>query len=120
MELAHLLLIDIVGYSKLLVDEQIEVLQRLNQIVRECEAVRTAQAHDKLVLLPTGDGIALLFFKTPEQPVRCAVEVTEALRGQSEFQVRMGIHSGPVSQIHDVNDRLNIAGTGINIAKRVV
>src|SRR5438128_4597809 len=117
---AHLLLIDVVGYSKLLVNEQIETMQELNRIVRGTECFRAAEAKDKLIRLPTGDGMALLFFENLEQPVRCALEVAEKLRASSGLQVRMGIHSGPVNQIPDVNDRVNIAGAGINVAQRVV
>ncbi len=120
LEIAHLLLIDVVGYSKLLVNEQIELLQQLNQIVRGTDCFRAAEARDKLIRLPTGDGMALLFFESPEQPVRCALEIAEALRSQPQIQVRMGIHSGPVNQVRDVNDRVNIAGAGINVAQRVL
>jgi TolB-like protein/class 3 adenylate cyclase/Flp pilus assembly protein TadD len=120
LEIAHLLLIDVVGYSKLLVNDQIESLQQLNRIVRSTECFRAAEAKDKLIRLPTGDGMALLFFESPEQPVRCALEIAQALQSQLEIQVRMGIHSGPVNQVPDVNDRINIAGAGINVAQRVL
>jgi len=120
LEIAHLLLIDVVGYSKLLVNEQIETMQQLNRVVRASECFRAAEAHGKLIRLPTGDGMALLFFDNLEQPVRCALEIAEALKSHSEIRVRMGIHSGPVNQIADVNDRLNIAGAGINLAQRVL
>src|SRR6267378_3154970 len=120
LEIAHLLLVDVVGYSKLLVNEQIEAMQELNRIVRETECFRAAEAKGKLIRLPTGDGMALLFFESLEQPVRCALEVAEKLRSSTGIQVRMGIHSGPVNQMPDVNDRVNIAGAGINIAQRVL
>src|SRR5438477_6035452 len=120
LEIGHLLLIDVVGYSKLLVNEQIEALQKLNGIVRETECFRAAEAKDKLIRLPTGDGMALLFFENLEQPPRCALEIAQALQNHPEIQVRMGIHSGPVNQVVDVNDRINIAGAGINIAQRVL
>ena len=120
LEIAHLLLIDVVGYSKLLVNEQIELMQQLNRIVRETKCFRAAEAKDKLIRLPTGDGMALLFFESLEQPVRCALEISEKLRQTAGIQLRMGIHSGPVNQIADVNDRVNIAGAGINIAQRVL
>jgi TolB-like protein/class 3 adenylate cyclase/cytochrome c-type biogenesis protein CcmH/NrfG len=120
LEIAHLLLIDVVGYSKRLVNEQIETLQGLNQIVRATESFRTAEAGDKLIRVPTGDGMALLFFRSPEEPVRCALEISRALHGHPQFQVRMGVHSGPVNRITDVNDKTNIAGSGINIAQRVL
>src|SRR5213082_1034716 len=120
LQIAHLLLLDVVGYSKLLVNDQIESLQELNRIVRGTDCFRAAEAKDKLIRLPTGDGMALLFFENLEQPVRCALEIAEALRSHPEIQVRMGIHSGPVNQIPDVNDRVNIAGAGINVAQRVL
>jgi TolB-like protein/class 3 adenylate cyclase/Tfp pilus assembly protein PilF len=120
LEIAHLLLIDVVGYSKLLVNEQIEVLQNLNQIVRATECFRAAEASDKLIRVPTGDGMALLFFRSPEEPVRCALEISRALKSHSQFQVRMGVHSGPVNRVTDVNDKTNIAGSGINVAQRVL
>ena len=120
LEIAHLLLIDVVGYSKRLVNEQIEVLQNLNQIVRASECFRAAEASDKLIRVPTGDGMALLFFRNPEEPVRCALEISRALHGHPLFQVRMGVHSGPVNRVTDVNDKTNIAGSGINMAQRVL
>ncbi len=120
LEIAHLLLIDVVGYSKLLVNEQIEVLQKLNQIVRATEPFRAAEASDKLIRVPTGDGMALLFFRSPEEPVRCALEISRALQVHSQFQVRMGVHCGPVNRVTDVNDKTNIAGSGINVAQRVL
>jgi class 3 adenylate cyclase len=120
LEIAHLLLIDVVGYSKLLVNDQVESLGQLNRIVRSTDCFRAAEAKDKLIRLPTGDGMALLFFENLEQPVRCALEIAQALQSQPEIQVRMGIHSGPVNQVPDVNDRINIAGAGINVAQRVL
>src|SRR5438034_11103137 len=120
LEIAHVLFIDIVAYSKRLIDEQHESLQDLNQIVRNTEAFRSAEASGKLIRVPTGDGMALVFSTTPEAPVQCALEIGKALRSNSELQVRMGIHSGPVSGIMDVNDRSNIAGAGINMAQRVM
>ncbi len=120
LEIAHLLLIDVVGYSKLLVNEQIELLQRLKQIVRSTESFHAAEARDELIRVPTGDGMALLFFHSPEEPVRCALEISRTLRDHPQIQVRMGVHSGPVGRTTDVNDRTNIAGAGINIAQRVM
>ncbi len=120
LEIAHVLFIDIVGYSKRLIDEQHELLQDLNQIIRNTEAFRSAETSGKLIRVPTGDGVALVFSTTPEAPVQCALEIGKALRSNSELQVRMGIHSGPVSGIMDVNDRSNIAGAGINVAQRVM
>ena len=120
LEIAHLLLIDMVGYSNLLVNEQIELLQELNQIVRSTECFRTAEKTGKLIRVPTGDGMALLFFHSPEEPVRCALEISKVLQEHPPIQVRMGVHSGPVNQVRDVNDKTNIAGPGINIAQRVM
>jgi TolB-like protein/class 3 adenylate cyclase/Tfp pilus assembly protein PilF len=120
LEIAHILLIDVVGYSKLLVDDQVDLLQELNQIVRSTECFRAAERSGKLTRVPTGDGMALLFFRSPEEPAQCALEISQALKGHSEIQVRMGVHSGPVNQVTDVNDRTNIAGAGINIAQRVM
>jgi TolB-like protein/class 3 adenylate cyclase/Tfp pilus assembly protein PilF len=120
LEIAHLLFVDVVGYSKLLVNEQIELMQQLNRIVRGTECFRDAEASGKLICLPTGDGMVLLFFRSPEQPVRCALEISQALRSQTHIQLRMGIHSGPVSQVVDLNDRMNIAGAGINVGQRVM
>jgi TolB-like protein/Tfp pilus assembly protein PilF len=120
LEIAYLLLIDVVGYSRLLVNEQIELLQELNRIVRATESFRSAEADGKLIRVPTGDGMALLFFRSPEEPVRCAAEIGQALKEHTHIQVRMGIHSGPVNQVRDVNDQLNVAGAGFNVAQRVV
>jgi class 3 adenylate cyclase len=120
LEIAHLLLIDVVGYSKLLVNEQIELLQKLNQIVRSTECFRAAETKGRLIRVPTGDGMALLFFRSPEEPVRCALEISQTLKIHPHIQLRMGIHSGPVNQVTDVNDRINVAGAGINVAQRVV
>src|SRR5437870_5171019 len=120
LEIEHVLFIDIVGYSKLLIDEQRDYLHTLNEIVRETESFRAAEAAGKLTRLPTGDGMALVFATTPDAPISCALQITKALRSHPEVQVRMGIHSGPVSGITDVNDRSNVAGAGINLAQRVM
>ena len=119
-EIAHILSIDVVGYSKLLVNEQIELLNELKRIVRETRCACAAEDEGQLIRLPTGDGMVLLFFRSPEEPLHCAVEITEALRERPHIQVRMGLHSGPVNKIEDVNDRLNVAGAGINVAQRVL
>jgi hypothetical protein len=111
---------DIVGYSKLLTDEQSEALQELNHIVRSTAAARQAEAAGELTILPTGDGMALVFTGSVEAPVECALEISQALRAQPSLPVRMGIHSGPVHQVKDANGRENIAGIGINIAQRVM
>src|SRR4029077_18265279 len=120
LEIAHVLFIDIVGYSKLLIDEQSEVLQELNQIVRKTDAAREAEAAGQLIILPTGDGMALVFTGSVEDPVECALELSQALRAHPSLPVRMGIHSGPVHHVADVNQRENIAGAGIHIAQRGV
>jgi class 3 adenylate cyclase len=120
LKIAHLLLIDVVGYSKLLVNDQIELLQELNRIVRSTECFRAAEASGGLIRVPTGDGMALLFFRSPEEPAQCALEISEALKGHPHIKLRMGVHSGPVNQVTDVNDRTNIAGAGINVAQRVM
>src|SRR5438270_4523284 len=120
LEIAHLLLIDVVGYSKLLVNEQIELMHELNQIVRKTECFQAAEKSDKLIRVPTGDGMALVFFRSLEEPVRCALEISKALKDSPHIQVRMGVHSGPISQVRDVNDRVNVAGTAFNVAQRVM
>ncbi len=120
LEIAHLLLIDVVGYSKLLVNEQIELLQELKQIVRSTECFRAAEARGELIRVPTGDGMALVFFHSPEEPARCALEISRALQDHPSIQLRMGVHSGPVNRVTDVNEKTNIAGSGINVAQRVM
>jgi TolB-like protein/class 3 adenylate cyclase len=120
LEIAHVLFMDIVDYSKLLTDEQSEALQELNQIVRNTETAREAEAAGQLTILPTGDGMALVFTGSVEEPVECALEISHALRAQPSLPVRMGIHSGPVHHVKDANQRENIAGVGINIAQRVM
>src|SRR4029077_11289731 len=104
----------------LLVNEQIELLQELNQIVRSTECFRTAEKTGKLIRVPTGDGMAVLFFHSPEEPVRCALEISKALQEFPHIQLRMGVHSGPVNPVTDVNDKTNFAGSGINVAQRVL
>src|SRR5512133_30981 len=120
LEIGHVLFIDIVGYSKLLIDEQRDYSHTLNEVVRRTDSFRAADAAGKLTRLPTGDGMALVFATTPDAPVSCAMEISNALRSHPELRVRMGIHSGPVSGITDVNDRSNVAGAGINLAQRVM
>src|SRR5437773_3465442 len=119
-EIGHVLFIDIVGYSKLLIHEQSEQLQKLREIVRATEQFRAAEAEGKLLRLPTGDGGALVFRTTPEAPVACALEISLALKNHPQLRVRMGIHSGPVQEVTDINEQINIAGVGINIAQRVM
>src|SRR5437016_4948317 len=120
LEIAHVLFIDIVGYSKLLINEQSEQLRTLKEIVRRTEQFRLAKAEGKLLGLPTGDGGALVFRSSPEAPVLCALEISKALKDHPELRVRMGIHSGPVNEVTDLNEQANIAGAGINIAQRVM
>ena len=119
-EIGHVLFIDIVGYSKLLNNEQSEHLQTLKEIVRGTEQVRRAEAEGKLLRLPTGDGGALVFRTTPEAPALCALEISKELKNHPRLQVRMGIHSGPVNEVSDLNEQANIAGAGINFAQRVM
>ena len=120
LEIAHVLFIDIVGYSKLLIDDQHDAQQQLSRIVRSTNEFRVAEGDGKLVRLPTGDGMALVFFSNPEAPVQCATEVAKALKNNPTFELRMGIHSGAVSGVTDVNERSNVAGAGINMAQRVM
>ncbi len=118
--IGHVLLMDVVGYSKLFVDDQIALLQKLNRIVRDSKSFKTAEKNGSLTRLPTGDGMALLFFDHPESPVHCALEISQVARTDPQMQLRMGIHSGPIRQLLDVNDRLNVVGAGIDIAQRVL
>jgi len=120
LEIGHVLFMDVVGYSKLLLDEQRELVEHLTEIVRNTEQVRAAEAADKLIRLPAGDGMALVFFNSPEAPVQCAIEITKKLKQHPQLKLRMGIHSGPVNEVQDVNGRANVAGAGINIAQRVM
>ena len=119
-EIGHVLFIDIVGYSKLLINEQSEQVQKLKEIVRGTDQVRLAEEEGKLLRLPTGDGGALVFRTSAEAPVLCALEISKALKSHPELKVRMGIHSGPVNEVTDLNSQANIAGAGINIAQRVM
>src|SRR5438046_4500218 len=120
LEIAHVLFLDIVGYSKLSVNEQHAQVEELNEIVRLCEQFRKAEAASRLLKIPTGDGMALVFYKSPEEPAQCAVEISRALKDNARLQVRMGVHNGPVSGVVDVNERINVAGGGINTAQRVM
>jgi adenylate cyclase len=120
LEIAHVLFIDIVGYSLRPTDEQQSLVARLNQVVRNSEEFNRAAAAGRLKKIPTGDGMALIFHDSPEQPVECAVEISRVLRHHADLPVRMGVHSGPVSAVTDVNDRVNAAGVGINLAQRVM
>ncbi len=120
LEIDHVLLIDIVGYSKLLITEQREQLQALNEVVKNTAQFRVSDTNGMLVRIPTGDGMALIFRDTVEAPLRCAVEISQAIKTYPGINLRMGIHSGPVSEVSDVNERTNIAGAGIDIAQRVM
>jgi hypothetical protein len=119
-EIGHVLFIDIVGYSKLLINEQTELLEQLKQMVRNSEQVHAAESENKLITLPTGDGMALVFRNSPEAPARCALELSRADKEHPELQLRMGIHSGPINAVTDLNDRTNVTGAGINMAQRVM
>jgi TolB-like protein/class 3 adenylate cyclase/Flp pilus assembly protein TadD len=120
LEIAHVLFMDIVGYSKLLINEQRALLDTLNQIVRSTDEFRTAEAAGRLIKIPTGDGMALVFYNSPEEPVECALDISRALKTHPNLPLRMGAHSGPVSGVIDVNERANVAGAGINMAQRVM
>jgi serine/threonine-protein kinase len=120
LEVVHVLFLDIVGYSKRLTNEQQTLIDQLNQVVRSSEEFQAAEAAARLIKIPTGDGMALVFYKSPAQPVECALEISRALKIYPQLRVRMGVHSGPVSAVTDLNDRTNAAGVGINIAQRVM
>jgi TolB-like protein/Flp pilus assembly protein TadD len=120
LEIAHVLFLDIVGYSKLSVNEQHARVEELNGIVRLSEQFQKAEAANRILKIPTGDGMALVFYRSPEEPAQCASEISRALKDNQRLQVRMGIHSGPVSGVVDVNERTNVAGAGINLAQRVM
>src|SRR5438874_8253736 len=120
LEIVHVLFLDVVGYSQLLVNEQREVVQQLNDIVRATAQYRQSSAAGKLIRIATGDGMALVFFQSPEEPVHCAMEIAKALKSHPHIRLRMGVHSGPVDHITDVNDQTNVAGVGINYAQRVM
>jgi adenylate cyclase len=120
LEIAHVLMLDLVGYSKLLINEQRSAMDELTRIVKETAQFRQADAAGKLTRIPTGDGMALVFFDSPEAPIECAIEIAQAAKNSPEIHLRMGIHSGPVNQITDVSERTNVAGAGIDIAQRVL
>src|SRR5436305_14167714 len=120
LEIVHVLFLDIVGYSKRLTDEQQSLIDQLNQVVRSSAVFQKAEGVDRLIKIPTGDGMALIFYNSSEQPVECALEISRELKGFPEMLVRMGVHSGPVSAVTDLNDRTNAAGIGINLAQRVM
>src|SRR2546429_5820794 len=120
LEIAHVLFIDIVGYSKLSINEQRAAIDELTQTARASEQFQNAEAAARLIKIPTGDGMALVFYKSPEEPVKCALEISRALKEHPKLQLRMGVHSGPVSGVIDVNGHPNLAGAGLNMAQRVM
>src|SRR3989440_5231813 len=120
LEIAHVLFIDIIGYSKLSINDQHAAVEELNQMVRASEQSQRAEATDRLIKIPTGDGMVLVFYTSPEAPAQCAVEISRALKEHPRLQLRMGIHSGPVSGVVDVTERANLTGAGINMAQRVM
>src|SRR5881227_1126091 len=120
LEIAHVLFTDIVGYSKLPINQQRALVERLNEIVRGTDEFHIAETAGRLLTIPTGDGITLIFYHSPEAPVECALEISRALKKHPELQLRMGVHSGPVSGVIDATGKPNIAGPAINIAQRVM
>ena len=120
LEIAHVLFIDIVGYSKLSINEQHAAVDELNAVVRTSEQLQKAEALDRLIKIPTGDGMALVFYTSPETPAQCAVEISRTAKEHPRLQLRMGVHSGPVSGVIDVTGRANLAGAGLNTAQRVM
>src|SRR6267154_3646458 len=120
LEIAHVLFLDIVGYSQLSINDQRAAIDELTQVVRASEQFQNAEAAARLIKIPTGDGMALVFYKSPEEPVECALEISRALKEHPELRLRMGAHSGPVSGVVDVNAHANLAGAGINVAQRIM
>src|SRR5882757_6767997 len=120
LEIAHVLFIDVVGYSRLSINEQRAAVDELTQVVRSSDQYQKAEAGGRLIKIPTGDGMALVFYTSPEAPVQCAVEISRALKAHPRLQLRMGVHSGPVSGVIDVNGHANLAGAGLNMAQRVM
>jgi class 3 adenylate cyclase len=120
LEIAHVLFIDIVGYSKLSINEQRAAIDELNEVVRGSEQLQKAEASARLIKIPTGDGMGLVFYTSPEAPAQSAVEISRALREQPRLQLRMGVHSGPVSGVIGVNGHANVAGAGLNMAQRMM
>src|SRR5437763_554330 len=120
LEIAHILFVDTVGYSKLSINEQRAAIDELNEVVSASEQLQKAEAADRLIKIPTGDGMALVFYTSPEAPAQCAIEISRVLKEHPRLQLRMGVHSGPVSGVIDVNDHANLAGAGLNTAQRVM
>src|SRR5713226_9760266 len=115
LEIAHVLFIDIVGYSKLSINEQGAAVDELNEVVRASEQFQKAEVASRLIKIPTGDGMALVFYTSPEAPAQCAIDISRALKEHPRLQLRMGVHSGPVSGVIDVNGHANLAGAGLNM-----
>src|SRR2546427_6267512 len=120
LEIAHVLFIDIVGYSKLSINQQRAVVDELTEVVRGSDQFQKAEAAERLIKIPTGDGMALVFYTSPEAPAQCAVEISRILKEHPRLQLRMGVHSGPVSGVIDVNGHVNLAGAGLNMARQVM
>src|SRR5258708_38133617 len=120
LEIAHGLFIDTIGYSKLSINQQHAAVEELSRIVRASEQFQKAEAANRILKIPTGDGMALVFYRSPEEPARCAFEISRALKDNQRLQGRMGIHRGPITGVVDVNERTNVAGAGINLAQRVM
>src|SRR2546429_4005489 len=120
LEIAHVLFTDIVGYSKLPINQQRALVERLNEIVQGTDEYQAAESAGRLITIPTGDGITLVFYDSPETPAECALEISRALKEHPKLQLRMGIHSGPVSGVIDATGKANVAGPGINMAQRVM
>src|SRR6201981_1661857 len=120
LEIAHVLFIDIVAYSRLSINEQRAAVDELNEVVRVSEQFQKAEAAARLIKIPTGDGMALVFYTSPEAPAQCAIEISRALKEHPRLQLRMGVYSGPVSGVIDVTGRANLAGAGLNMANRVM
>jgi class 3 adenylate cyclase len=120
LEIAYVLFVDIVGYSKRSINEQRAAIDELNEVVRTSEQFQKAEASDRLIKIPSGDGMALVFYTSPEAPALCAMEISRAVKEHPRLQLRMGVHSGPVSGVIDVTGRANLAGAGLNVARRVM
>src|SRR4026208_1653726 len=120
LEIAHVLFIDIIGYSQLSITDQQGTFEKLKGFVRASEQFKDAEAASRLLKIPTGDGMALVFYTSPEAPAQCAVEISHALKEHPRLQIRMGVHSGPVRGVVDVNERANLTGAGINLPQRVI
>jgi TolB-like protein/Flp pilus assembly protein TadD/class 3 adenylate cyclase len=120
LEIAHVLTMDVVEYSTLLITEQTRLMSELTRVVKNTARFKRAEAEGKLIRVPTGDGMLLVFFDDPQAPIQCAMEISAAMKSHPDIRVRMGIHSGPVNEVIDVNDRSNVAGAGVDMAQRVM